>query len=562
MSDVNPLPVRPAATVIVLRPGAVEAEAFEVLMVRRNDAVERLEQLGAKIFIGHDASNVDDSHVVVYSSAVSRENVEVRVARERQIPVIPRAEMLAELMRLKYGIAVAGTHGKTTTTSLIGAVLAEGRHDPTVIVGGRVTSLGGNARMGQGEFLVAEADESDGSFLKLDPTIAVVTTIDAEHLDPPLVGGAQADDRTHQHRLAGARPADHAEDLAGPHVQVQAFVDHLRAEAVGQPAHADDLANEIPAVVEMGIPTFKAFMVYDFGLSPTAIRVALRAAARSGGMLMVHGEDRAALEANIARLKAEGKTPPRYHAESRPPYVEAAGTRAAIEMARAEDAPVYLVHLSSQEALAEVKAGRSVGGQVFAETCPHFLVLDESRYELPDAQCACYIISPPLRSPADRDALWAALAEGILNVVSTDHVPDTVADKRGWEECFDLVSNGAPGIETLLALVYGHGVARGRLTVERMVEVLSTTPAQLFGMSNKGAIEPGKDADIVLFDPQERRTIAQSELHHTSDFTPYEGIATSGLVRSTIVRGEFVVRDGRFVGRRGFGQFLERTLPR
>ena len=151
--------------------------------MRRNDAVERLEQLGAKIFIGHDASNVDDSHVVVYSSAVSRENVEVRVARERQIPVIPRAEMLAELMRLKYAIAVAGTHGKTTTTSLIGAVLAEGRHDPTVIVGGRVTSLGGNARMGQGEFLVAEADESDGSFLKLDPTIAVVTTIDAEHLD-------------------------------------------------------------------------------------------------------------------------------------------------------------------------------------------------------------------------------------------------------------------------------------------------------------------------------------------------------------------------------------------
>src|SRR5687768_3017236 len=151
--------------------------------MRRSDAVDRLEQLGAKVFIGHDAANVDGSHVVVYSSAVSRDNVEVREARQRQIPVIARAEMLAELMRLKYGIAVAGTHGKTTTTSLVGAVLAEGRYDPTVIVGGRVTSLGGNARMGQGEFLVAEADESDGSFLKLDPTIAVVTTIDAEHLD-------------------------------------------------------------------------------------------------------------------------------------------------------------------------------------------------------------------------------------------------------------------------------------------------------------------------------------------------------------------------------------------
>jgi UDP-N-acetylmuramate--alanine ligase len=150
---------------------------------KRNDAVERLAELGAKVFIGHQAANVEGAHVVVYSSAVSRDNVEVQAARQHQIPTIPRAEMLAELMRLKYGIAVAGTHGKTTTTSMVGAVLAEGRYDPTIVVGGRVTSLGSNARLGQGEYLVAEADESDGSFLKLAPTIAVVTTIDAEHLD-------------------------------------------------------------------------------------------------------------------------------------------------------------------------------------------------------------------------------------------------------------------------------------------------------------------------------------------------------------------------------------------
>src|SRR5213592_1360664 len=150
---------------------------------RRNEAVERLEALGAKIFIGHEAGHVEGAHVVVYSSAVSRDNVEVQIARQRQIPTIPRAEMLAELMRLKYGIAVAGTHGKTTTTSMVGTVLAEGRLDPTIVVGGRVTSLGSNARLGQGEFLIAEADESDGSFLKLAPTIAVVTTVDAEHLD-------------------------------------------------------------------------------------------------------------------------------------------------------------------------------------------------------------------------------------------------------------------------------------------------------------------------------------------------------------------------------------------
>jgi UDP-N-acetylmuramate--alanine ligase len=151
--------------------------------VRRGEVVERLERLGAKVFVGHQPFHVEGAHVVVYSSAVARDNVEVQVARQRGIPVIPRAEMLAELMRLKYGIAIAGTHGKTTTTSIVAAVLGAAGLDPTVVVGGRVHGLGTNAKLGQGEFLVAEADESDGSFLKLSPTIAVVTTVDAEHLD-------------------------------------------------------------------------------------------------------------------------------------------------------------------------------------------------------------------------------------------------------------------------------------------------------------------------------------------------------------------------------------------
>ena len=150
---------------------------------KRSDTIERLERLGAKIFAGHEPAHIEGAHVVVYSSAVAPDNVEVAAARQRQLPVIRRAEMLAELMRLKYGIAVAGTHGKTTTTSMVGAVLAEGHLDPTIVVGGRVLSLDANVRLGQGEYLVAEADESDGSFLKLTPTVAVVTTVDAEHLD-------------------------------------------------------------------------------------------------------------------------------------------------------------------------------------------------------------------------------------------------------------------------------------------------------------------------------------------------------------------------------------------
>ncbi len=151
--------------------------------MKESDTTERLRKLGGDIFIGHRAENIATPHVVVISSAVKAENVEVVTAREKQVPVIPRAEMLAELMRLKYGVAIAGAHGKTTTTSMVATVLAAGGIDPTVVIGGKLNSIGTNAKLGQGEFLVAEADESDGSFLKLTPTIAVVTTIDAEHLD-------------------------------------------------------------------------------------------------------------------------------------------------------------------------------------------------------------------------------------------------------------------------------------------------------------------------------------------------------------------------------------------
>ncbi|MEO6351257.1 MAG: amidohydrolase family protein, partial [Candidatus Limnocylindrales bacterium] len=257
----------------------------------------------------------------------------------------------------------------------------------------------------------------------------------------------------------------------------------------------------------------------------------------------------------------EGRTAPRFHAESRPPYVEATGTRRAVELAREAGAPMYAVHVSCAAAIDELRAARERGEPVFAETCPHFLALDESRYDLPDDECAKYVISPPLRSPTDRAALWDALADGTLDVISTDHVPDRIAvEKRLTGQSFDQLSNGGPGIETLLAIAYSEVVQRGHITVERMVDLLSTTPARLFGLNDKGSIEVGRDADIVLFDPQERRTITQSELHHTSDYTPYEGLAASGLVRSVLLRGELVIRDGHFVGERGYGNFVEREL--
>jgi dihydropyrimidinase len=232
--------------------------------------------------------------------------------------------------------------------------------------------------------------------------------------------------------------------------------------------------------------------------------------------------------------------------------------------ARQADAPVYVVHLSCAAALRHVRDAKAAGVQAYAETCPHYLALDSGRYDQPDElDVACAIISPPLRTPADRDELWAGLADGALDLVGTDHVPD----RRGLEKAeaaagvsFDKISNGAPGIETLLAVVFSEGVGRGRITAERMVDLLATTPARLFGFGRKGAIEAGRDADIVLFDPAARRVLKAEDLHHTSDYTPYEGLGVTGAVQAVFVRGAAVVRDGQFVGRRGFGEFVERAI--
>jgi dihydropyrimidinase len=209
--------------------------------------------------------------------------------------------------------------------------------------------------------------------------------------------------------------------------------------------------------------------------------------------------------------------------------------------------------------VAEARAG---GVRATAETCPHYLALTDARYDEPDpVECAKSVISPPLRSLADQDALWDGLAAGDLSLVATDHVPDRVAVEKGDAARgvpFDRISNGAPGIETLLAIVYARGVATGRIPVERMVDLLATTPARRFGLERKGAIEVGRDADVVLFDPTARRTIRQADLHHTSDFTPYDGLEVEGAVRTTIVRGRVIVRDGRSVAERGWGRFVER----
>ena len=322
----------------------------------------------------------------------------------------------------------------------------------------------------------------------------------------------------------------------------------------------DDPIAELPALIASGVPSFKAFMVYDFRLTDERLYKAFGVAAKHGGMVQVHCENATIIDALVAEALAAGHTAARYHAETRPAYAEAEATHRAIALAHAAGASVYVVHLSSADALAEVVTAKARGWPVYAETCPHYLSLTAEKYANPDeGQVIRAVISPPLRTDADRQALWLGLRAGGLDVVGSDHVPDRLAvEKRVPAPPFPQISNGAPAIETLLSVVHGMGAARGEIGLERMVDLLATTPARLFGLRDKGAIEAGKDADLVLFDPSATRTIRQSELHHTSDFTPYEGMEVRGEVRTVLSRGQAVVRDGIFVGRRGAGHFVER----
>jgi dihydropyrimidinase len=326
----------------------------------------------------------------------------------------------------------------------------------------------------------------------------------------------------------------------------------------------DDPIAELPAVVDAGVPTCKAFMVFDFRLDDARLFESMRVLGRRGGMLEVHCEDPVLIDAAVSAALEHGDTAARFHATTRTAEAEAVATHRAMAFARAADAPVHVVHLSSAAALRHVREAKADGVRAYAETCPHYLTLDASRYDAPDElDVACCVISPPLRAPSDVDALWAGLAAGDLDLIATDHVPDRRAVEKAEATAgtpFDRISNGAPGIETLLGLAYSEGVARGRIGIERLVDLLATTPARLFGFERKGAIERGRDADIVLFDPQARRILRAADLHHTSDYTPYEGLELTGAVRTVYVRGRPVIRDGGFVGSRGAGTFVERGV--
>jgi len=273
---------------------------------------------------------------------------------------------------------------------------------------------------------------------------------------------------------------------------------------------------------------------------------------------MVHTENHAAIAYLTQQLLAQGKTAPRYHPQSRPPLVEAEAAQRVAALAELVGAPWYVAHLTCRETLQVVQRARDRGQIVFAETCPHYLLLSAEDCARPGFEGAKFVLSPALRSHEDQDVLWEALADGQLQVVSTDHCPWYYeTQKVRGRDSFAQIPNGAPGIETRVPLLFSEGVGSGRLSLQQFVRTCATQPARLFGLyPRKGAIEIGSDADLVIYDPQKRLTLSAQALHQRVDYCPYEGRVVQGYPRTVLLRGEVIVQDGEFVGRPGQGEFV------
>ncbi len=319
------------------------------------------------------------------------------------------------------------------------------------------------------------------------------------------------------------------------------------------------------AILEYGTPSFKIFMVYDFRVDDETMIKLLEETKKYGGLVQVHAENFYIIKHMNEVLEKEGKLSPYYHAVSRPIIAEEEAIGRAIKMVEFTGSRIYIVHLSSGKGLEKVKEARDKGLEVFAETCPQYLLLDEERYKEPDFNGAKYVMSPPLRPKENLDALWTGLRMGDLQIVATDHCP---FDFKGGKDMFGKddykkIPNGAPGIETLLMLLHTEGVVKGRITLERMVDILSTTTARMFGLTDKGEIAVGKDADIVVFDPEQKFTITQSKLHQNVDYTPYEGMEMTGMPYVVFSRGKKVAEwqndHVEFVGESGWGKFVKRA---
>jgi dihydropyrimidinase len=316
-------------------------------------------------------------------------------------------------------------------------------------------------------------------------------------------------------------------------------------------------------VREEGIPTFKAYMAYKstVGIEDGDLIRAMEAVAAEGALLMVHAEHGDMVEHLRGKLAAAGWLDPSAHPRSRPAEVEGEAVARATMLAGLTGARLYVVHVTCGDSVRGILDARARGWDVHAETCPHYLVLDDSVYDRPGFEAAPFVLTPPLRSRGEHDALWDAIETGAISVVSTDHCPfHTQGQKDLGREDFRKIPNGAAGVEHRLSLLHTVGVVPGRISLTRFVDLVSVRPAKLFGLyPRKGAIEVGSDADLVVFDPAATGVISARTHHHRCDTSIYEGMEVTGLPRITVAGGVVRWRDGDLRVERGAGRYVERN---
>src|SRR6266567_8531600 len=320
--------------------------------------------------------------------------------------------------------------------------------------------------------------------------------------------------------------------------------------------------DDMDSMVADGVASFKLFMAYPGVLmvDDATIFQALSRTAKNGALICMHAENGGVIDVIVRRALAEGKTAPIHHALTRPVRAEAEAVNRAIAMAEIAGVPVYIVHLSSEEALNQVREARDRGLPAFAETCPQYLLLSVEELARPNFEGAKYVFTPPLREKHHPPKLWEGLQHDHLQVVSTDHCPFCFEDQKSLGKAdFTKIPNGGPGIENRLQLLHHHGVGLGNLTLNRFVELVSTAPARIFGMyPKKGVLAEGSDADIVLWDPAVPHTISAATHHMRVDYSMFEGFHVRGNARDVYGRGELIVSKGEFIGNPGRGKYLRR----
>ncbi len=320
---------------------------------------------------------------------------------------------------------------------------------------------------------------------------------------------------------------------------------------------------DMDSLVDEGVASFKLFMAYPGVLmvDDATIFKAMSRTGENGALICMHAENGSVIDVIVRRALAEGKTAPIYHALTRPTTAESEAVHRAIAMAEIAKCPVYIVHLSSEDALNQVREARDRGLPAFAETCPQYLLLSIEELERPGFEGAKYVFTPPLREKRHLACLWEGLRQDHLQVVSTDHCPFCFADQKilGKDD-FTKIPNGGPGIENRLQLLYHHGVNSGKLTLNRFVEVVSTTPARIFGLyPRKGTIAVGSDADIVIWDPEAEHVISAATHHMRVDYSMFEGWKVKGNARMVLSRGDVIVDGGTWLGRAGRGAYVKRA---